>query len=190
MRTFIAVELPEPIRAALTDVSARLAESQADVKWVEAQNLHVTMRFLGEMSEKPLEAIRARLEAIGRATPACEAQLSAPGAFPSMRSPRVIWMGIGAGAEALARVAAQIEEELRVLGVAPEARAFVAHVTLGRVRSSRLLDQLSSRLTEASWSPPGPFVVDHVTLFESRLSSAGPAYVPLARLPLTGTQAR
>ncbi len=187
MRAFVAVELPAEVRSRLAALNRQLAESQADVKWVEAQNLHVTMRFLGEMSEKPLEEVRRRLEAIGRAAPVCEAQLSQPGAFPSIRSPRVIWMGLGAGAKALARIAARIDKELRSLGIAPEARAFVAHVTLGRVRSSRRLDQLSRRLTEASWSPPGPFVVDHVTLFESRLSSAGPAYVPLARLPLTGT---
>ncbi len=186
MRAFLAVELPDESRVRLSALTEKLAESRADVKWVEPQNLHVTMRFLGDISQDQLADIRTRLQTVERETPKFDAQLSQPGAFPSIRAPRVIWMGIGEGHEALSRIAVLINDGLGALGIVSETRKFVAHVTLGRARSSRGLDRLSRQLSGVSWSAPQSFAVGHITLFESRLSSAGSVYTTLARFPLSG----
>jgi 2'-5' RNA ligase len=181
MRAFIAIELPGPVRAALVSLQRQLAQAEADVKWVEEDNLHVTMRFLGEISEDQRQAIERLLGEVAGRTPRLQLSLSHLGAFPSASSPRVIWVGVGQGSEALSRIAREIEEGLSALHLPREPREFAAHLTLGRVRSPRNRAQLSHRLKELVWKPPAPFEVAHLTLFQSTLTSSGPLYTPLAK---------
>jgi len=185
MRAFIAIELPPAIQAVLANVQQELAKAQADVKWVEEDSLHVTMRFLGEITEDQRQAIEQLLDTIACRTPTVSLGLSHLGAFPTPSSPRVIWVGIGQGSDALERIAREFEEGLHALHLPGEDRAFVAHVTLGRVRSSRNRAQLVSRMRELAWNPLGPFAVDHLTLFQSTLTGSGPLYTPLAKPAFT-----
>jgi len=185
MRAFIAIELPQAVQAALADVQRELAKAQADVKWVEKDHLHVTMRFLGEITEEKRQAIERFLDTIASHTRPISVSLSHLGAFPTVSSPRVIWAGIGQGSDALEQIARELEGGLRTLHLPGEDRAFAAHVTLGRVRSSRNRAQLVSRMRELAWSPPGPFAAGHLTLFQSTLTGSGPIYTPLAKFPFT-----
>jgi 2'-5' RNA ligase len=190
MRAFVAVELPEDARAALARWQSRLKAAGADVAWTAPEHLHVTMRFLGEIDDVQRAAVERCASAAAEPVAPFDAALSAPGAFPSIRRPRVVWMGIGQGADALAQVAGALERGLAAAGIAPEDRGFVAHVTLGRVRSPRGVGRLAAPLEAPGWSPPAPFRIDHLTLFQSRLSSAGPTYTALRRFPFKnpGTQ--
>jgi 2'-5' RNA ligase len=183
MRAFIAIELPEAVQSELARLQGQLAKAEADVKWVEEDNLHVTMRFLGEIPEPQRQAIEQLLSRIASHTDRIPLSLSHVGAFPSLSAPRVIWVGIEQGSEALSQMAREIEEGLQTLDLPKEDRAFAAHVTVGRVRSFRNRAQLTSRLKEVVWEPPEPFVVAHLTFFQSALIGSGPIYTPIARLP-------
>ena len=176
MRAFLAVELPANVRHALAHLQGRLRDSRADVKWVEPVNLHLTVRFLGEIDgvQRPLIETVAQTAA-ARIRPVMVG-FNALGAFPSTSSPRIVWVGLSDGAELLSRLATQIEEEL-VRGGLPKAdKPFSAHITIGRVRSPRGRSELVRTINDVVWTPPAPFVVDHLTLFRSELSSAGPTY--------------
>ena len=181
MRAFIAVELPQQVRAELVAIERELATSQADVTWVKEGNLHVTLRFLGEITEAQRQAIELLLHAIASRTDPIQLSLSPLGAFPSTSSPRVIWVGIGQGQKELGQMAHDVEEGLERVGVPKEDRGFTAHVTLGRVRSPRNRAQLVAGLNTFVWKTPAPCWVDHLTFFQSTLTPAGPSYTPLAQ---------
>ena len=183
MRAFLAVELPEDIRRALAQLQRRLAESHADVKWTEEANLHITMRFLGEITEPQRQGLEERLRGVASGHHVTMVQLAGVGAFPSMHSPRVLWVGIGEGQEALTKIAEEIERRVVSLGLPKEDHPFAAHVTLGRVRSPKHRAQLVTTMRNLTWTPPPPFTTTHLTLFQSTLTSAGARYAPLAKFP-------
>jgi 2'-5' RNA ligase len=184
MRAFLAVALPPAARERLAALQRQLAGSGADVKWVEPENLHLTMKFLGEIDERLSSALIGRLGPVAGATPPFEAQLNRVGAFPAMGAPRVVWVGIGPGVAELRRLAEAIEHETAALGLEGEPRPFAAHVTVGRVRSSNRRQALVRALQDAAWTAPPPWPVRAVTLYQSLLSSSGPRYTVLADLPL------
>ncbi len=184
MRLFIAVPLPDQVRAALGQLQERLAEAQADIKWVEPANLHLTLKFLGETPEGQVPAITEALTVTARSVARVELGLGALGAFPSMASPRVVWVGLHEGAQPLAALAQQLERSGRALGWRQAERPFSPHLTLGRVRSPRGRAQLVHALRKAAWRPPSPWPAAAVTLYQSVLSSSGPRYTALAEAPL------
>ena len=189
MRAFLAVELSDAARTALARLQQQLAATGADVKWTEEENLHITMRFLREITEEQRQGIEAVLRGVATQTNTMPVQLTGLGAFPSMSSPRVLWVGIGAGQEALTKIAEEIERGIVALGLPKADHPFSAHVTLGRVRSSRRRQELSRALTGARWDPPEPFVADHLTLVQSVLAPTGPTYTTLAAFPFTPSPA-
>lgn len=189
MRAFIALRLPEEIRASLKALQQELAAAGADVKWVEPHNVHVTLKFLDEITELQRQAVVQRLRGIGAATPPFVAQLAQPGAFPSWSAPRVIWIGIEPGDQPMSALAAQIDEAAGGMGIAKEPRPFTAHVTIGRVRSARGLRELSAKIRGLRWQPPNPWMVSTVTLYQSRLSASGPTYAVLDEIPLGSSAA-
>ncbi len=181
MRAFIAIELPHQVQAALHTLQQELAQATTDVKWVEQENLHVTMRFLGDITEEQQQKLESALMRVAAQTPSIQAHVSRLGTFPPKPALRVIWAGVGQGATALERLAESLEREVRAVGIAEEPKPFVAHVTLGRVRFPKPRPQLLERIQQAVWTPPPPCLLTHLTLFHSTLSSAGPTYAALAR---------
>jgi 2'-5' RNA ligase len=200
VRLFVAIELPEDVRALLAAAAERLRASEAAVKWVAPANLHLTVKFLGEAEEARLPEIVAALERAARGAGPLEARVSGAGAFPSAHRPRVVWAGLDAGA-ALPSLVDAVERALAPLGFPREERPWSAHVTLGRVREERgrrgggrdrrrgsgdggvrLADLL---LAERGLSSP-PFRIEALTLFESVLSREGPAYTARGRTALAG----
>jgi len=195
MRAFLAIPLPPEIRQALAALQAQLADSRADVKWVEPENLHVTVKFLGEIDDETRRAVESAAGRVASAEPAFALAFGAVGAFPSMSAPRVVWVGLAEGAQAVARIAAGLERAGRAIGWRQEERPFSPHLTIGRVRSPRRRQQLTQALQRAAcphttpsgvgaWIPPAPWGVTGVTLYQSELSSRGPRYTVLAECPL------
>ncbi len=168
-----AAQLSRCVAAALEHAGGRRS-----VAWVAPQNLHLTLRFLGEIDASAAEAVKDRLVP-PFATPAFEVGLSGLGTFPSMGPPRVIWLGVSAGAVALSDVAREVDARLEGLGLPNEERGFHAHLTLGRVKSPvgrRERDAIAA----VGAADAGRCLVDHVTLFESRLSPSGASYSVIA----------
>ena len=183
MRAFIALALPEEVREALGRLQQDLVASRADVKWVEPDHLHVTMKFLGEITEDQRHAVEAMLRRLAEREAPFLLGVQVLGAFPSATAPRVLWVGLADGRERVQRMAEVIEREGAALSFVREDRPFAAHVTLGRVRSSRHRQQLARALLNTTWQPPAPWRVASITLYQSVLGSVGPRYTVLADVP-------
>lgn len=185
MRAFIALELPEPVRSALAALQSQLAASGADVAWVKPDRLHVTMRFLGEITDEQRQRVEAGARRMASETSPFTVQLTEPGAFPSARAPRVLWVGIGEGKDQLVKLAEGLEQASVHAGLNAEERGFVAHVTVGRARTSTRMKELSDALASVRWEPPPAFTAESLTLFQSVLQRSGPVYTALARLSMS-----
>ena len=184
MRAFLGISLSNDMRASLAALQRELAESHADVKWVSPAQLHITLKFLDEISASQRQAIEERLRQVARCEPSFRLGIECVGAFPSIHAPRVLWVGLSEGKERVAHLAASIEQELAGFALRQEERSFAAHLTIGRVRSVRHQLALVQRLRELSWQPPAAWPVTSLTLYQSVLSSSGPHYTVLAEFPL------
>ena len=183
MRAFVGISLPGHVRDALEQLQQALQAAQADVKWVEPSNLHVTLKFLDEITEEQRQAVEAMLARVAAYEPAFQLGIEGVGAFPSPTAPRVIWVGLVTGKEVVARIVEAIEREGANIPLRKEERSFSPHLTLGRVRSSRHQQRLVQQLREVTWQAPSAWQVSSLTLYQSELSSAGPRYTVLADLP-------
>lgn len=181
MRAFIAIELSEDIKDALSQAQSHLKYSGADVKWVEIENIHLTLKFLGEISEEKCIKVKAALDTVAGSFKPFELNVKDIGVFPKIEFPKVIWVGLDKGAEESARIAKRIDEELSKIGFDPESRPFVAHATIGRVRSQRNKEALKEKLTtlEAFGSGIKWQAVNSITLFQSKLTPTGSIYTKL-----------
>ncbi|MBI4707023.1 MAG: RNA 2',3'-cyclic phosphodiesterase [Candidatus Omnitrophica bacterium] len=146
MRTFIAIELPSEIKAALANLQTQLKTANADVKWVLEKNIHITLKFIGERDEKKVNSCAEALSKVANNHNPFTISLSNLGAFPNTTSPRVIWTGILKGESETKKIAQELEEEICRAGIPKESREFSSHVTLGRTRSSINLNKLSEIL--------------------------------------------
>jgi RNA 2',3'-cyclic 3'-phosphodiesterase len=188
LRTFIAVEISPEIRSSALRLIERLRASQAKVKWIEAENLHFTLKFLGDVpAEQINDVCRAVEEAASPFTP-FELVAKGCGAFPSPARPRTVWLGTEEGSEPMELLVQAIERLLEPLGFAREHRRFTPHLTLGRVREGPAagLVQLAELIGKHGDFDAGSMVVDEVTVFSSTLGRGGPKYEALARIDLRG----
>ena len=160
-----------------------LKRVQAPVSWVRADNLHLTLRFLGSVNERTLIVVREALEEAAPGTPPFAVTLGGLGAFPAPFAPRVVWAGVTEGAEALAGLHGRLEAALAARGIPPEGRHYHAHVTLGRARDPRGAGALAGAL-EAPAGPFGEAPVEAVHLMRSDLDPGGARYSVLARVAL------
>ena len=190
MRTFIAIELPQDIKDRLSNLQVLLKKSEADVKWVEPQNIHLTLKFLGEIDEVKSVKITGIIEEIAQKEKQFRINLSSCGAFPKIEFPRVIWIAVNKGDREVKVLAEKLEEGIEKLGIPREERAFSSHITIGRVKSPVNKDKLLRALKETENYFEGEnteFDVTKITLFKSTLGSSGPAYEPLKVINLTTT---
>lgn len=182
IRSFIAVLLPEEVRRAVAMTIEELKVYRADVGWVRPENLHLTLRFLGEQGERELERAREALgEAAAQASPFAVG-LKGLGAFPLRGRPRVVWVGVAEGADRLVGLQAAVEAALAVRGFHPEERPFHPHLTIGRVRGSRGVEALSAALGEEQVF--GEAEVTALHLMRSDLHPTGARYSVLGGFPL------
>jgi 2'-5' RNA ligase len=185
-RTFLALGLDRPIRDQLVRLQESLGRAGAEVKWVEPQNLHVTLLFLGEVDDREIPAVcRVAIQACA-AHAAFPLTVEGVGCFPNPRRPRVLWAGVGEGAPEVSALHDALEPPLLDLGCyRKEERRYTPHITLGRVKSDRPVDALALALAKkADWSA-GQEVVREVLVMGSELRSDGPEYTVLGRAKLS-----
>ncbi|HXZ43228.1 MAG TPA: RNA 2',3'-cyclic phosphodiesterase, partial [archaeon] len=156
---------------------------QADVSWVRAENVHVTLKFLGETEEKRLKRICPALAEVARSGAPISVEVSGIGSFGG-RIPRVVWVGVGDGAEALAELAGRVEIALGRVGVPKDRRGFTAHLTLGRVRSARNAEALMAGVEAFQAEKFGTFIATQFELMQSELRPTGSLYTIRERFPL------
>jgi 2'-5' RNA ligase len=171
--------LTEDLRSAAAALQEPLRRTAANVKWVEPQNLHVTLKFLGETQEALLEGIVRAMQAAAAGVEPFRLRLRGVGAFPNPRRPRVVWLGVVDGVEPLTGLAQRLEDGLAPLGVEPEGRPFRAHVTLGRVRNAAPGGRLAAEIEAMSATDVGEMMCTEIVLMRSQLSRSGPTYTPV-----------
>lgn len=184
VRVFIAVDIEEPlVLSVLERIKDSLASTGTPMKPVETQNIHLTLRFIGEIPRHRVdEIIEEVLKPIRMER--FKIRLHGLGAFPSPTRPRVVWVGVSEGADKLTGIRDFIEDRLRRLGFPPEKDRFVPHITLARIKGSRNIHALSRIILEYSDIDVGEVQVDSIRLKKSTLTRAGPIYETLWEVKL------
>jgi 2'-5' RNA ligase len=185
MRLFVAIVLNDATRAALAVTIEKLRAAAPRVTWVQAQNLHLTLKFLGTVADPLVEPVREALDAAAARAQVFDLAVEGLGAFPVHTRPRVIWAGIAGGRASATTLARLVDSALAPLGFPPEAREFWAHVTLGRVRQPRRDEALSRLVTAGAATRFGSVRVRAIVLMRSELSPRGARYTELATMPLS-----
>ena len=187
IRTFVAVEISSAVRRRAEELIEQLRGSPADVKWVEAQNLHLTLKFLGDVPSGEIARVcEAVQQGAGEAEP-FELEVRGAGAFPNARRPRTLWLGSGDGEEEMVALHGHLEGPLKKLGFRGEHRRFHPHLTIGRVRRGGPgVAQLGQLLQQHADFIAGRVQVSEVVVFSSQLDRTGPTYEPLSRAKLGG----
>lgn len=188
MRSFIAIELSKEIKDFLGSLQDKLKQSGADVKWVEPKNIHLTLKFLGEIKEEKVDKVKLALEESLKDRSCFYMQLGPLGCFPNTKFPRVIWIGIKEGDIETRQITEYLEEKMAKIGIPKENRPFSSHITIGRVRSGlniknliASLDTLTANLSAQVL--PGQ-TVNKIILFKSTLTPKGPIYEPVKEASL------
>jgi len=178
IRSFIAFDINnELVLKRLSEVQDMLVNTGADLKLVEPRNIHVTMRFLGNISEHMVDLIHEEMKKISF-TP-FDAELRSLGAFPSLRYARVVWAGIQRGADELMNVFNQLEPRLRNLGFRPDPKGFSPHLTIARVKTGRHKAELIRCVEDLADYEFGIIKADYLRLKKSVLTPKGPIYTTL-----------
>ena len=184
IRAFIAIELNSDTQEGLARIQSELRSARADVKWVKPQNIHLTLKFLGNIDSSQAEKIKQILDEIGNKFKSFESDLNELGAFPKPNSPRVIWVGMQKGKDQVISIVNDLENKISEIGILREDRTFHPHVTLGRLRSPHNRSGLVEFLEKNKTIPPLNFTADKIVLFKSTLTPQGPIYEPLAQVSL------
>ncbi len=189
MRTFIAIELPQEIKDFLSHLQQELKSCGADVKWVQPENIHLTLKFLGDVGDEELNKIIEIIEEVAKEKSKFQIRVSSLGAFPKIDSPRVIWIGVDEGDKETKEIAELLEEKIAKLGIPKEDRPFSSHITIGRTKSNLNLHKLAQELKNKSELGGGKigFEAVKITLFKSTLTPKGPVYEALKETTLNNT---
>ncbi|MBC8247960.1 MAG: RNA 2',3'-cyclic phosphodiesterase [Deltaproteobacteria bacterium] len=185
IRAFIAIELPETIKSSIETIQARLKSLELPLRWVRVENIHLTMKFIGDIEEIEIESIESALRDSVKMKAPLTLSAKGVGVFPGIRRPRVLWVGIHDHETGLAGLQKSIENQLHRIGYSKEGRPFKGHLTVGRAKGyvdeRKLKEALDSFLAFES----SPFTVNEFFMFRSVLKPGGPEYTKLIRIPLT-----
>ncbi|HIE38803.1 MAG TPA: RNA 2',3'-cyclic phosphodiesterase [Anaerolineales bacterium] len=189
IRTFIAIPLPEPLLAQLARVQRQLEKRMPphSVRWVRAESIHLTLKFLGDTPTEKLPQIDAALAAVAQNAPACTFTVAGLGCFPNPRRPRVLWVGVQEPTGRLAALQDAIEGAVAPFGYPPEGRGFTPHLTLGRVHrraDRRDVARVGEVVTATEVGTLGQVSVDYLALIRSLLKPTGAEYTTLAEFRL------
>jgi RNA 2',3'-cyclic 3'-phosphodiesterase len=184
IRSFLAIELPAAIQMKIGRIEEDLKSTSADVRWVSPEKIHLTLKFFGNIEEQSIDSI---VEAVkGHVTDMRPFQIvvRGTGAFPNLKNPRVIWVGLVDKEGVLASFQKSADISLAKIGFQPEDRPFRPHLTMGRVRSNRGREELIRRVGKYREEEVGEFEAERVILFKSDLTPSGSIYTRLREVRL------
>lgn len=182
IRTFIAIELSDSVRQNIAELQQELKRDREKISWTKPENIHLTLKFLGDTDETKLDDIANIITDIAGDYQSFNVSVSGLGVFPNFRRPRVLWIGIPNPASALIEIAEKIDTRLAEIGFKKDDRKFSPHLTIGRVKtqlSDRFIEKLKSRAVEA-----GEFTVHEILIIKSDLHPKGAIYTPLRKIAL------
>ncbi len=176
VRAFLALDISEEVRREIWEFEKEIDSVGADIKLVEIENLHVTIKFLGEIDAEVLEKVYGVMRRLKEEK--FVMKVEGVGVFPNWRMVRVVWVGIGEGSERVTKIQRELDSGLAELGFGRE-RDFVPHITVGRVRSPRNRDRLLQVLEKYRGHKFGSCVAERLVLKMSQLTPKGPIYSDL-----------
>ncbi len=181
VRTFLAINLPDRQIRQLSEAVEQWRRYRAAVRWTTAPRLHLTLKFLGDVPEDTLPAISSACRQVACQYHPFELHMGATGTFPSLKRPRVLWVGLASSSgRPLHTLQEALETLLEGVGLPRDERPFSPHVTVGRVKSGRNIRQLME--TFMGYEPDStPFMVDSFALYSSTLTPQGPIYRQMDR---------
>ena len=181
MRTFIAIDLPAVVKEKISATQIKLKKIDPSAKWVRPDNMHLTLKFLGEVEQEKIPEIKKTMESVAAKHPALTVTLEAFGFFPNEKRPRVFFISTS-GQKALKALADDLETALQRLGFEPEGR-FQSHVTLARLTQSKNADYLLTEIKNIKLGES--FHIGEIILYKSTLTGTGPIYEIIAKIALT-----
>lgn len=187
IRTFVAVLLDEDLRHKIARVQAGVRKLAPDMRWVNPDCFHITLKFLGDVAEDDLPDVAA---AVGDAAVQIKPYIlavSGLGVFPNIRRPRTLWIGISDGAEQITELAQSIDKALSKAGNKGDEKPFHPHIALSRARERGAPRELAAAIEKTNADGIGRQMVDKVAVMGSELTSTGPVYTVLHSLPLGQT---
>lgn len=187
MRAFIAIELPKEVRNRLADLLGDLTVDFRAVKWMRPDQIHITLKFFGELPESALSSVEVAVAEVCRRVHPFPVSVRGTGAFGSGDRIRVLWVGIEDSTGELARLQGAIETRLEPIGFPGEGRPFRPHLTLGRLREPARIPPLAKALRQRAAFDGGTFSALRLVLFSSTLIPAGPIYRAVHEWPLETT---
>ena len=184
MRLFIAIQVPEFVKVLATKIKDELSLAGADIKWVEQENYHLTLKFLGEVDRKEIVKIREKLKEAAQVSAQFDLAVSKPGFFPGRNRPRVLHLGITGQTHMAEELARRIDAGLIQIGFEPDHRRRF-HLTLGRFRSQNNKERLLDLADNLQHEMDRKFHVDQFYLMDSQLSKQGPVYKVLETIKIS-----
>ena len=203
MRTFIAIELPDAVKRRVVSRQRQLQQLfdahgvKGTIRWTTPENLHLTLRFLGDTTSDQYAQIAQSLATLAAGQRALRLSVHRPGCFPGYRRPNIIWLDFVGDIGALGALQTGIESAVQLAGFVPEERPFTPHLTIGRAAKSATQSQLEQTGailrqpppdTARATTPDTPFAVDHLVFMHSDLQPAGPVYTVLSAHPFLGRE--
>lgn len=176
LRAFVAVPIPDAVTHFLAQIQARLRSSQINIRWVKNNNIHLTLKFLGDIDPSRIPLIAAQMNAAASLFPSFSLKAKGVGVFPNRRRARVLWVGLTGDCDRLRAIQANLETGLESIGFAREPRDFYAHLTIGRPRQHIDGQAIGAVLESMKTTTSDPFRVDRLKLYESMLKPAGAVY--------------
>jgi 2'-5' RNA ligase len=186
IRAFVAIELPEHIKNKLSEVQERLKTGRLPARWVAAGSIHLTLKFLDNITEDTAKAVTGAMQEAAIISEPFRLTVKGLGVFPNPRRIQIVWAGVGGETDRLVELQKELDAGLARLGFTPESRPFAAHLTLARMRDEAGASEREKmgRLVEATQFDGGEFQVESFSLMRSQLRREGPIYTQLASVSL------
>jgi len=184
IRAFIACEIPESVLENVSKAQEGLMRLDSDASWTRVSGIHITLKFLGDIEEGYIDRVAAVIEGASKGQSPFEISIKGSGAFPNLKNPRVVWIGVEDETKGLTHLQQPLDDGLKALGFEPDEREFRPHLTLGRVKGTIGKERLSSAVSGLKDIEIGSFTVDRVILYKSELKPAGAVYTKLMETKL------
>jgi len=185
-RAFSAIDRPESVKSFLSEAQEALKLYGFRVKWVRPQNIHLTLKFLGNTATADTDKIAEAMTLAAKNCPVASLTAKGIGVFPNVRRPRVIWAGLNGQLEILANLQQTLDAHLADLGFPRETRAFKSHLTLGRVKGKIASDRMKAAIDKLKEFESEPFETNQVVLFKSKLRPTGAVYTRVHGIAFQG----
>jgi 2'-5' RNA ligase len=179
IRGFVAIEINKEIKNKLSEFLTQLKKIDADVKWVACENIHLTLKFLGHIGENILPALNKIINDAASCLSPFDINIENVGAFPSLKKPRVIFVCAQDKGNNLLKIYEKLDKGMEELGIKQDAKKYVGHITLGRIKSRKNISALIDALNSGTGYFFGQEKVNYISLMQSKLTPKGPIYTRL-----------